>query len=221
MCPVLQTYGAKVQRYSVDWVMHEIDTLYHVYGVRQIGFLDDNLLFEKKWAKELLNRIIAKNYKGLSLTFEEGLDVPTALDEELVALIKKAKFTHTKLGVESFNSDTLHFIQKPYRDGALAIKAIKLLQKYKLSPVCFICIGFPNDTEESIRKDIQTLKDLKVKLRVQILWGYPGVDFKGQGLSQETLKELQREAMYGTNSVAWRKKPKLVKEAAMSASLEV
>jgi hypothetical protein len=213
MCPVLQVYGARVQRYSVDWVMNEIDTLYHTYGIRQIGFLDDNLFFEKRWAKELLNRIIAGNYKGLSLTFEEGLDVPTALDEELLILMKKAHFTHVKLGVESFNDQTLEFIQKPYRRGELAIKAIKLLQKHKLSPVCFICIGFPHDTEESIRNDIQILKDLKVKLRVQILWAYPGVEqIQGKGLTQELLKELQRDAMYGTNSVAWRKKPKVAKQ---------
>jgi hypothetical protein len=64
---------------------------------------------------------------------------------------------------------------------------------------------------ETIQRNIQILKDLKVKLRVQILWGYPGVDFKGKGLSQETLKALQREAMQSTNSVAWRHRPKPVK----------
>lgn len=212
MCPVTQIYGSKVTRTDVEWVMEEIDTLYHTYGVRQIGFLDDNLMFNRPWAKELLKRIIAKNYKGLSLTFEEGLDVPTALDEELLILLKKAKFTHIKLGVESFNEETLNFIKKPYRKAQMAIDAIKLLKKHKLSPVCFICIGFPNDTEESIRKDIKTLLDLKVKLRVQILWAYPGVDFQGKGLSAETLKQLQRDAMYGSNSVAWRKKPKPVKQ---------
>ena len=219
MCPVLQVYGAKILRPTVEWVMQEIETLYDQYGVRQIGFLDDNLMFDRKWAYELLERIIARKFKGLSLTFEEGLDVPTALDEKLLALMKKAGFTHTKLGVESFDDETLDFIQKPYRKGELAIKAIKLMQKHKLSPVCFICIGFPSDTEEKIRKNIQILKDLKVKLRVQILWAYPGVEqIQGKGLTQEKLKELQRDAMYGTNSVAWRKKPKAAKQ---EKSLEV
>lgn len=219
MCPVTQTYESRVARNTVEWVMEEIDTLYHTHGVRQIGFLDDNLMFNRPWAKELLRRIIAKNYKGLSLTFEEGLDVPTALDEELLVLLKKAKFTHIKLGVESFNEDTLNFIKKPYRKAQMAIDAIKLLKKHKLSPVCFICIGFPNDTEESIRKDIKTLLDLKVKLRVQILWAYPGVTFQGKGLSAETLKQLQRDAMYGSNSVAWRKKPKPAKQDVVSLPL--
>jgi anaerobic magnesium-protoporphyrin IX monomethyl ester cyclase len=212
MCPVLQVYGAHISRPTVDWVMEEIETLYDQYGVRQIGFLDDNLMFDRKWAYELLERIIARKFKGLSLTFEEGLDVPTALDEKLLILMKKAGFTHTKLGVESFDDDTLNLIRKPYRRGELAIKAIELLKKHKLSPVCFICIGFPTDTEEKIRKNIEILKSLKVKLRVQILWAYPGVEtIQGKGLSHATLKALQREAMYGTNSVAWRHPPKAEK----------
>jgi radical SAM superfamily enzyme YgiQ (UPF0313 family) len=210
MCPVLQTYGKKVRRYSVDWVLSEIDELYYNHNVRQIGFLDDNLMFDRKWGKELLHKIILKNYKGLSFTFEEGLDVPTANDEELLSLLKQAHFTHIKLGVESFNPKTLKYINKPYKDPEQAMNAIRLLQKYKLSPVCFICIGFPDDTEESIKKDIAVLIELKVKLRVQILWAYPGIDFQGKGLSNILLKKLQQDAMYGTNSCAWRKKDKHV-----------
>ncbi len=219
MCPVLQTYGAKMRKYSVDWVIDEIKTLYG-YGVRQIGFLDDNLMFNQAWSKDFLNRLIDLKFKGMSFTFEEGLDVPTALHEDLLILLKKARFTHIKLGVETFNNDTLEFIKKPYRDGKLAIKAIELLKKHKLSPVCFICIGFPNDTEESIRADIKTLLDLKVKLRVQILWAYPGVDFQGKGLPTETLKTLQREAMYGSGSVAWRHAPKTCARVEQTLPLE-
>ena len=208
MCPVNIVYGhdKKIIRYSNEWVMQEIDVLYNKYGIREIGFLDDNLFADMKQGKQLLTQIIEKNYKKLRFTFEEGLTVPQACDEELASLLKQAKFYHIKLGVESFDKATLDFIQKPYRDPDLAIKAIKTLQKYKLNPTCFICIGFPTNTEESIKKDIKTLIDLKVKLRVQILWEYPGVDFAGQSLSKEKLKSLQQEAMNATGSCSWRKK---------------
>jgi radical SAM superfamily enzyme YgiQ (UPF0313 family) len=208
MCPILKIHNKKVRRYSIKWVLDEIDILYHKYGIRQIGFLDDNLFFNRKWGKRLLKKMIEKDYKGTNFTFEEGLDVPTALDEELVSLMKKARFTHIKLGVESLHKPTLDFIRKPYRNPKQAIDAINLLKKYKLSPVCFICIGFPTDTEETLQKTFNILKELKVKLRVQILFGYPGVNFTGQGLSNEKLKEMACEAMYETNSVAWRKKKK-------------
>lgn len=210
MCPVAVVYPDRSRhtRYSVDWVMQEIDTLYNKYNIREIGFLDDNLFADKAWGMNLLNRIIEAQYKGLHFTFEEGLTVPQALDEELVSKIKQAKFYHIKLGVEAFDKETLDLIKKPYRDPTKAIDAIKMLQKYKLNPVCFICIGFPTNTEESIKRDIKTLIDLKVKLRVQILWGYPGVKFEGEALPKEKLKELQKYAMNATGSCAWRKKEK-------------
>lgn len=210
MCPVAIVYPdrSKHSRNSVDWVMQEIDTLYHKYNIREQAFLDDNLFSDMTWGKELLHRIIDAKYKSLRFTFEEGLTVPQALDEELVSLLKQAKFYHIKLGIEAFDKETLDLIQKPYRDPKQAVEAIKMLQKYKLNPVCFICIGFPTNTEESIRRDIQKLIDLKVKLRVQILWYYPGVNFFGETLSKEKLKELQKYAMNATGSCAWRKKKK-------------
>lgn len=206
MCPVKLTYQNKVRRYSINWVMQEIDELYNKWQIRQIGFLDDNLFYHRSWGKKLLANMIEKQYKGVKFTFEEGLDVPTALDEELVSLLKEAKFTHVKLGVESFNPKTLEFINKPYKDPDMAIRAIKLLQKYKLNPTCFICIGFPDDTEESISKDINTLSKLGVKLRVQILWPYPGLTFVGKGLDNKTLKQLQQKAMQDTGSCSWHRK---------------
>ena len=213
MCPVNIVYGheKKLIRYSVDWVIQEIETLYNKYNIREIGMLDDNLFADLEWGKELLNRIISAKYKGLRFTFEEGLTVPQACNEELCSLLKQAKFYHIKLGVEAFDKETLDFIQKPYRDPEMAIQAIKTLQKYKLNPTCFICIGFPTNTEESIRRDIKTLIDLKVKLRVQILWAYPGIDFAGKSLPKEKLKELQQYAMNATGSCAWRKKDKNAK----------
>ena len=208
MCPVAVVYPdrSKHTRNSVDWVMQEIDTLYNKYNIREQAFLDDNLFSDKDWGKDLLNRIITAKYKGIHFTFEEGLTVPQALDEELVSMLKQAKFYHIKLGVEAFDKETLDLIQKPYRDPDQAIAAIKMLQKYKLNPVCFICIGFPTNTEESIKRDIKILIDLKVKLRVQILWKYPGINFSGEALSREKLKALQKYAMNATGSCAWRKK---------------
>jgi hypothetical protein len=204
MCPVKITYKKKIRRFSVCWVLEEIDHLYYNYGIRQIGFLDDNLFYNRKWGKQLLAEIISNKYKGLSLTFEEGLDVPTALDEELVEMMHRAGFTHMKLGVESFNPKTLKFINKPYQDPDMAIRAIRLLQKHKMNPTCFICIGFPTDTYESIESTINKLIELKVKLRVQILWAYPGIDFVGKsGLTKEQLKTLQQKAMNETGSCSW------------------
>lgn len=203
-CPVYLVYHQRLRSFSVDWVMNEITELYS-RGVREISFLDDNLCANAKWIKQILNLIIEQKFKGLRFTFEEGLEVRQALDDELLALLKKAGFYHVKMGVESFNPDTLKFIGKSYQEPQMAVEAIKNLQQHKLNPVCFLCFGFPSDTEQSLRETIEKCVELGVKLRVQILWPYPGLSFESCPVPASRLKELQREAMYRTNSCAWRK----------------
>jgi radical SAM superfamily enzyme YgiQ (UPF0313 family) len=203
-CPVYLVYRQHTRYFSPEWVLNEIKELYN-RGVREISFLDDNLCANNRWIKQILNSIIECKFKGLHFTFEEGMEVYQALDEELVGLLKKAGFYHIKLGVESLNTDTLKFMRKGYTDPQMAVDAIKNLQKCKLNPVVFLCFGFPTDTEESLRYTIEKCVELGVKLRVQILWRYPGISFAECPVSVAKLKRLQQEAMYRTNSCAWRK----------------
>lgn len=210
MCPVNVVYSRrKMARNSHGWILDEIATLYGEHGIREIGFLDDNLFCDLSWGKKLLRSILGRGFKGLRFTLEEGLDVPTACNKELVGLLKQARFYHTKLGVESLNPATLKLIGKPYTNPELALRAIKNLQAHKLNPTCFLCFGFATDTEEFLREEIKVFTDLGVRLRVQILWQYPGVKVAGQcPIPNAKLRELQREAMEATGSCSWTHKEK-------------
>ncbi len=204
-CPVFLIYKQRIRRFPVGWVLHEIDTLYHRYGIREIGFLDDNMFVDRKWGKALLREIISRKYKKLRFTFEEGLDVPTALDGELCGLLKQAGFYHIKLGVESFSPQVLDFIHKPYRKPETAIKAIKTLQSHGLNPTCFLCFGFPVDTEQDITHTIGICEQLGVKLRVQMLFPYPGLKLDPCPIPAKRLQQLKNEALSRTGSLQWRK----------------
>ena len=208
MCPVALTYHGVVRRYPVGWVLDEIEEL-HKRGVWDIGFLDDNLFSDHKWAKTLLGEMITRQYKkrGMAFTFEEGLDVPTALNEEIVGKLKEAGFYRIKLGVETFQKESLEYIRKPYRDPEMAKSAIRLLKSYGLSPTCFQIIGLPTQTLESVTQDIGMFKELGVKIRAQILWEYPGVSFH-PSLSAQQMKELCHLALEQTGSLTWKHRTK-------------
>ena len=79
-------------------------------------------------------------------------------------LLHQAGFYHIKLGVESFDAATLDFMGKPYKDPEKAVKAIKLLKKYHLTPTCFMVLGMPTQTEGSILRDIQMFVELALFL---------------------------------------------------------
>ena len=210
MCPVNLIYKNKMYVFPLDWVKEQITILYKNYNVREINFIDDNFLFSDKRTIELLTWLAQNRkstLKGLSYMFHEGMEVRTALNEDVVKLLKEAGFHGIKLGVESFNKATLEYIKKPYSNPDDAIKAIQMLQKYKLNPTCFICLGFPTDTEESIKKDIKILKDLKAKVRCQILYSYSN----NSNLTKSQLLNLQNEMLEVCGSNIWKKDKKNIK----------
>ena len=204
MCPVNLVYNQQTYKFSLDWIKKQIQTLYNM-GFREINFIDDNFLFDKKRSIELLQYLIQEkktSLKGMRYMFHEGMEVNQAQDEFLVHLLKEAGFHDIKLGVESLNPKTLEYINKPYKDPKLAIKAIENFNKYGMKPNLLIIFGLPTDTEEDYIKMIDVLSKLKVKIRAQKLYGYQGKQYTSP-VSKERLSELMNKLLEKTGSAIW------------------
>lgn len=207
MCPVNIVYKSSTYFFPLEYVKKQIHLLYDK-GFREINFLDDNFCVNKERTKELLRYLISckkTTLKGMSYLFHEGMEVNSALDLELCMLLKASGFKDIKLGVESLNNDTLKAIGKPYKDKDLAIQAIENLNKADIKPTCFILFGLPNETEESYRYLIETLKTYKVKVRSQLLYKYTENNLKSE-ISEIRLREIMDELMTVTGSNIWKRK---------------
>ena len=87
-CPMKCTYcslGADsplpFRRRSVKSVMNEIETAVTRYNIRFLDFEDENLSFDKKWFRQLLEEIDRRfNGYGLELRAMNGL-LPKTLDD--------------------------------------------------------------------------------------------------------------------------------------------
>jgi radical SAM superfamily enzyme YgiQ (UPF0313 family) len=204
MCPVNLVYNQQTYKFSLIWIKRQVQTLYNM-GFREINFIDDNFLFDKARSKELLKYLISEkktSLKGMRYLFHEGMEVNQAQDEELIKMLKEAGFHDIKLGVESLNPKTLEYINKPYKDPKLAIKAIENFNKYGIKPNLLIIFGLPTDTEEDYTKMIDILSKLKVKIRAQKLYGYQGKQYTSP-VSKERLSELMNELLEKTGSAIW------------------
>lgn len=204
MCPVQLVYKGYQDYFDLNWVEKQIQTLYKM-GFREINFLDDNFTINRARTKKLLDYLIHeknKSLKGMRYTFHEGMEVNTAQDKELVKMLKDAGFHDIKLGVESLNPATLQYINKPYKDPALAIKAIENFNEVGMKPNLLIIFGLPTDTEEDYRIMIDTFSKLKVKIRAQKLYGYQGKQYVSQ-VNKERLSELMNELLEKTGSAIW------------------
>jgi radical SAM superfamily enzyme YgiQ (UPF0313 family) len=138
-CLVSQMFGRKVRYRDLDNVLEELRSL----PIKNLIFVDDNFITNKKYTFELLERI---KPMGFSWICQASLDV--ALDEDLLKKMAEAGCRYIVLGFESVNRESISETKKlqntmiGYRD------AIQRIHKYGIIAYGSFIVGFDHDTAE-------------------------------------------------------------------------
>ena len=100
-CDIIVMYGRRPRTKSVAQVMAEVNAI-HALGVRNIFVVDDNFIGNKKEAKALLAALADwQRQRGYPLDFMTEVSLNVAQDDELLALMKRARFITIFVGIES------------------------------------------------------------------------------------------------------------------------
>lgn len=144
-------------------------------GLTKIFITDDDFARNKDW-EALFDRLILLREEGLKLELLIQVDtqaykIPNFIDKAVAAGV-----VHVFIGLESINADNLKSIQK--RQNKITDYR-KMLLEWKRHPVIIwgaYIIGFPNDTYESVLRDIEIIKkELPIDiLNTSILTPLPG-----------------------------------------------
>lgn len=148
-------WGRRTRFKSPDYVLNEIDTLVHKFGVRSLYICDDTFLTNKDRAVEILNRIIARNY-DLNFCCMARVD---EIDEDLLTLLKRAHCHLIRFGVESCSQDMLEAMKKGYRVEQIT-EAFRICKKVGIAASASVIIGYPGETKESFFNTLKTLKKI-------------------------------------------------------------
>ncbi len=156
-CAVEHIAGRKFRYRSVENVLNEIEFLINTYGVKEIVFYDDNLLFNKQRAKRLFQEIISRKY---NIKFKPANVAVYRLDEEMLDLMREAGCTMLVFAIESGSDRVLHEIMgKP-----LSIDNVPGIVAYakKLGFRCasLFVIGNPGEAWDEIRQTIRFAESL-------------------------------------------------------------
>ncbi len=146
-CSIKHIQGRKCRMRSAENVLKEIDWLVKEQGIKEIIFLDDNLMLDRKRIDKILNGLIERNYD----LHWKATNVPTfALDDELLELMKKSGCYQISLPIESGNSEVLkNVIHKPL-NLEKALKVIKKAKELNFEIACLFVIGLPGETWNQI-----------------------------------------------------------------------
>ena len=152
-CTIINVQGRKSRRRSPDDVEHIIRQNW-AEGIHRFFITDDNLARNKDW-EPILDRIIKlRAEEGISVNLMIQVDTLCHKIPNFIEKCAKAGVNRVFIGMESVNPDTLIAAKKrqnkitEYRKLLLAWKAVGAVT------YAGYILGFPNDTPESIRRDI-------------------------------------------------------------------
>ena len=166
-CPYLCTFcaastvsGRKIRFRSAKNVLDEIDMLYKT-GIREIIFLDDHFLGNRKRAIQIMQGMIENKYdltwKCVNLTI-------FLLDREILELMKESGCYQMTLSIESGNQYVLNnIIKKPVKLEKMP-EILEMAKSIGFEIITNFVIGFPGETWEQIRQTFRFAESIDVDL---------------------------------------------------------
>jgi pyruvate-formate lyase-activating enzyme len=156
-CTIINVQGRKSRRRSADDV-ERIVRQNLAEGICQFFVTDDNLARNKEW-EPIFDRLIKlREEEGLRVYLTAQVDTLCHRIPNFVEKAARAGVDRVFIGIDSINPETLVAAKKrqnkitEYRQLLLAWKNVGVI-------ICAdYILGFPNDTPESIRRDIEIIK---------------------------------------------------------------
>jgi anaerobic magnesium-protoporphyrin IX monomethyl ester cyclase len=147
-CATRTISGRRVLYRPVDHVLEEVAFLVKELGVRELLFLDDALLGNRKRIIALLKALIDSNY---DLTWKAATVAAWHLDNGLLELMKQSGCVQITVSVESGSPRVLkEVIRKPLK-LEIVPPIVKKCRELGIACGANFVIGFPGETWDEIR----------------------------------------------------------------------
>src|SRR5690349_19404765 len=145
-CDIIVMFGRKPRFKSVEQVGRELDAL-RAAGVRNVFFVDDNLIGNKKAAKVLLAYLAEYQQRHqYRFTFGTEASINLAGDAELLRLFRAANFAWVFVGIESADTDSLKEARKGQNLQQDTLTAVREIYASGIDVLAGFIVGFDNDT---------------------------------------------------------------------------
>lgn len=144
-CCLVTTYGPKYRHKTVEQVVREVEMLKEIYPNPYISFSDENMLIDRKWARELLAALAP-----LNIRWECYSDVGIADDPELLDMLRDANCVELLIGFETVEPESMRQID-PWKYKRLTSyhAAMEAIQSRGIGVMGLFMLGFDHDTPET------------------------------------------------------------------------
>jgi radical SAM superfamily enzyme YgiQ (UPF0313 family) len=144
-CDIIVMYGRTMRFKPIPQVLREVQAWQRL-GMTQIFFADDNFVGHRAYAKELLRALAAWNKKQHpSMSFVTQVSVDVVRDEELLRLLRDARFTAVFIGIETPRKASLAEVRKTQNQTLDLVQSVHTIQSYNLFTWAGMIVGFDHD----------------------------------------------------------------------------
>jgi tRNA A37 methylthiotransferase MiaB len=169
-CGSRYVLGRKLRLRSVANVLEEIESLRRI-GLTWIEFGDDTFGADKEYTRQLCDSLI-RECPGILWGCLTRVDL---IDEQTIALMKKAGCRSIDIGIESGNNEMLKKIRKGITIEQ-AVAAANMIRRHGIRLTANFIIGFPEETEKTLNDTFAAMKKIKGRLVYNIFTPYPGTE---------------------------------------------
>jgi radical SAM superfamily enzyme YgiQ (UPF0313 family) len=158
-CNITAMLGHKPRLKTASQIIAELDKIYSLGWRRNIFFVDDNFIGNKKVLKEEILPALIEWRKGkMGTCFITEASINLADDEELMLLMTAAGFNSVFVGIETPDEASLTECHKGQNKGRNLIDSVKLLQKNGLQVMGGFIVGFDSDTPGIFQRQIEFIQ---------------------------------------------------------------
>jgi radical SAM superfamily enzyme YgiQ (UPF0313 family) len=155
-CTIINVQGRKSRRRSPDDI-EKIVRVNVAQGLHSFFITDDNFARNTEW-EPILDRLIQLRQEGIKIHFIIQVDTLCHKIPRFIEKCAKAGVRRVFIGLENINPDSLIGAKKRQNKIAEYRKMLLAWKEARVITYAGYILGFPNDTLESIRHDIEIIK---------------------------------------------------------------
>jgi radical SAM superfamily enzyme YgiQ (UPF0313 family) len=191
-CDIIVMFGRKPRHKALPQVERELDAL-RAQGVRNVFFVDDNLIGNIKVARLLLRFLVDYQKRhGYPFRFGTEVSINLAQHKDLLELFRDALFTWVFVGIESSDPETLRQTRKTQNTHEDTLTSVRRLYEYGIDVLAGFIVGFDNDTVETFEHQYRFVIDSGIQVAmIGLLTALPKTPLYERLAAEGRLREME------------------------------
>lgn len=167
-CTVINVHGRQARTRTPETIVWQVRNGV-ARGRNNFFFTDDNLVRNKQWRGIFEGLIRLREEEGLDFHIIIQVDAQSDRDPDFIPMAARAGCHQIFVGMESINTDALAAVGKKHNDVRRYQQLFLNWKRHGVVIMAGYILGFPNDTPDSIRRDLATIKR---ELAVDLVYFY-------------------------------------------------